>query len=184
MPDLSKLDSKNILNLMLNRWLGGQGLQADPGRMYLSNLARLIDKALREYEDARSFLNQYVNSGNKTSLLFRCVYHMENCVEALHRAVLHAEKLRRDASTPKISKTVLPTPNAQTRLRNTRHAMLHVDEWIHKGKAGPGRSPIGLLVKSDSIQCGCEEIYFNELAEWITQVQEVTVQLIAHSPSP
>lgn len=48
-----------------------------------------------------------------------------------------------------------------------------MDDRISKGRAGADIAPIGLNVKSDSIELDNEEIYFADLAHWVRQVYEV-----------
>jgi hypothetical protein len=95
MPDLSNLSALLTVSYMLNRTLGNTGLQmSGSGQYQFLNLIRLVDKTLLEYGYARDYLQQYVDSDNKTRLFFRCTDHMENCVDSLRRSFFHIEELR------------------------------------------------------------------------------------------
>jgi hypothetical protein len=61
-----------------------------------TNFSRLTDKALREYDAARVELLLYVSphDGPRIGPYLRAIDHMENCVSAVHRAVLNARALR------------------------------------------------------------------------------------------
>jgi hypothetical protein len=162
------------------------------GQAYFLNVTRLVDKTLREYEQARVHLQRYINSNNKTSLFFRCVDHMENCVDSLHRVFQHMKKLRHqlrtledqtDQQVPRIGRNELPRSQDQDRIRRIRRAIQHIDKDIEMRSAGENIAPIGLIVKSDSIELDSEEIYFGELASWIEQVCKLTRRLIEYVPS-
>ncbi len=194
MPALSNLHSNLTLDRVLNWWFRGVGLQMEgPGQAQYLNLVRLVDKTVREYEHARQYFQEYVGSGNKTSLFMRCVDHMENCIDSLHRVFLHLEGLKAslyleqqsctDNPVPHISRKTIPNKSAQRRVKRIRRAMQHMDERISQGRAGRDKAPIGLLTKSDSIELDEEEIYFTELASWIEQLYKATEQLVNYAPS-
>jgi hypothetical protein len=162
-----------------------------PGGYQFLNLIRLVDKTLLEYEQSREYLQRYVDSDNTTSLFFRCTDHMENCVDSLQRSFLHMEGLkvalhkemkRTEETLPKIGRDELPKKSDRNRVRRIRNAMHHMDEKISRGEAGADIAPIGLNVKSDSVELDHEEIYFAELAFWIQQIYKVAVRLVMYEP--
>jgi hypothetical protein len=56
---------------------------------------RLTDKALREYQAARTDLLTYASNNNASpDYLARAIGHLENCIDATYRAVLNGEALR------------------------------------------------------------------------------------------
>ena len=192
MPDLSDLSGKLTISYFMNQWFGRTGLQLDgPGGYQFLNFIRLVDKTLLEYEQSREYLQQYVDSHNKTSLFLRCTGHMENCVDSLHRSLLHLEGLkaslhkereRASEPLPQIDRQELPNKASRKRVVRIRNAMQHMDKRITQGRAGADIAPIGLTVKSDSIEVDHEEIYFEELASWIRQIHNVAEQLITYTP--
>jgi hypothetical protein len=192
MPDLSNMSDKLTISYFMNQTFGRTGLQLDgPGGYQFLVLIRLVDKTLLEYEQAREYLQRYVDSNNKTSQFMRCVGHMENCVDSLHRCFLHMEGLRvslhkereRESDPlPHIGREEVPKKSSRDRVMRIRHAIQHMDERISKGRAGADIAPIGLNVKSDSIELDHEEIYFAELASWIRQVYKVAERLITYDP--
>jgi hypothetical protein len=194
MPSLSNLSSTLTIDYLLNYTFGNAGLQiVGPGGYQFLNLIRLVDKTLLEYEQAREYLQRYVDSHNKTSLFMRCVDHMENCVDSLNRVFLHLDGLRtslhREQShtsepLPQINREDLPSTTNRKRINDIRDAIQHMDDRISKGRAGKDIAPIGLNVKSDSIELDNEEIYFVELAQWIEQVYAVTERLVGYAPTP
>src|SRR5829696_1775054 len=58
------------------------------------NFCRLTDKGLLEYEAARADLEKYVAGAGSPVPYLRAVDHMENCIDAAHRAVRFADELR------------------------------------------------------------------------------------------
>src|SRR4051812_39943672 len=93
MPNLSFLDSKNTLNALLNAVFRGSPALQPQGNALLSNLTRLTDKSIIEYEAARASLTHYVDRTNGPGFgdLFRTFDHLETCIDAVHRAGQHAE---------------------------------------------------------------------------------------------
>ena len=193
MPDLSNLSGKLTIDYFLNYAFGNTGLQmSGPGQAQFLNFIRLVDKTLLEYEQARLDLQSYVDSDNRTSLFMRCVDHMENCVDSLHRSFLHLNGLRTsiyrerqhtNEPLPDIDRDELPTSSDRKRIDNIRDAMQHMDDRISKGRAGADIAPIGLNVKSDSVELDHEEIYYAELALWIQQIYRVAEQLTNYTSS-
>ena len=193
MPDLSNLSGKLTIDYFLNYAFGNTGLQMNgPGQAQFLNFIRLVDKTLLEYEQARLDLQSYVDSDNRTSLFMRCVDHMENCVDSLHRSFLHLdglttsihrERQRTNEPLPDIHRDELPKSSNRKRIDNIRDAIQHMDDRISKGRAGADIAPIGLNVKSDSVELDHEEIYYAELALWIQQIYRVAEQLTNYTSS-
>lgn len=191
MPGLSDLHGNLTLDYGLNRIWNSAGLQMEgSGRAQFLNLVRLVDKTLLEYESARQYSQQYVDSDNRTSLFMRCVGHMENCIDSLNRAFshleglkasLHHEQCRTSRPMPRIAREEIPNARNRKRVNDIRDAIQHMDDRISKGRAGASVAPIGLNVKSDSIELDNEEIYFAELAHWVRQVYEVTERLAEYT---
>jgi hypothetical protein len=94
-----------------------------------TNFVRLTDKALREYDAARTELFSYLGPSARwrTDHYLRALDHMENCVSATHRAVLNSRALRENnvgRSRPRL------TDRQETRLRGVRNAIEHADEKL------------------------------------------------------
>jgi hypothetical protein len=94
-----------------------------------TNFVRLTDKALREYDAARTELFSYLRPSAelRTAHYVRALDHIENCVSATHRAVLNSNALRKNKvgrSRPRL------TDRQETRLREVRHAIEQSDEKL------------------------------------------------------
>lgn len=90
MPSLAHFDSKNVLNVVLNSLVGGRGVQGIPGRPLMVHLARLMDKTILSYEEARRELDRYVTAPRDRHLLsplLRAQDHLETCIDALCRCL-------------------------------------------------------------------------------------------------
>jgi hypothetical protein len=184
MPSLGHLDSKNTLNAMLNLTLGGRGALPPPGQGLLSNLTRLTDKAVLEYESARASLDRYLASPGDRPLsqLFRAFDHLETCLDAVHRAGLHADRLRTRPGPPRIHQAQLPTPQARERVRRARNAVQHSEERILEGQTGTGTGrPVRLIATSTGLVVGERGLYIRYvwLAMWITRYHDLVRDLIA-----
>jgi hypothetical protein len=171
MPDLSFLDSANMLNALLNAVFRGSQL-LPPGNALLSNLTRLTDKSIIEYEAARASLTHYIKSesGQGFGHLFRTFDHVETCVDAVHRAGQHAESLRTLPGGPTIHLNELPSPRARTRLRLLRNAVQHSEERVLEGRTGFGTGrPATLIATNTTIVAGQKGLYIRHewLANWI-----------------
>jgi hypothetical protein len=56
-------------------------------KLYIRLLVRLIDKANNEYENARHMIEEEIKSGDKLVNRFNIINHLENCINALNRAM-------------------------------------------------------------------------------------------------
>ncbi len=96
---------------------------------------------------------------------------------------LHKERERTNEPLPLIAREELPKKRDRDRIMRIRHAIQHMDDRISQGRAGADIAPIGLNVKSDSIELDHEEICFAELASWIQQIYRVVERLVAYTPA-
>jgi len=126
-PSVDHLSNKDTLNILLDRTLSGLPPGLPPDRTMVDlfmNFSRLTDKALREYDAARAELLLFVSPrvGLGTSSFLRAIDHMENCVSAIHRAVLNAQALQAN----KIGRTgPRLTQRQEQRLAYLRNAIEH-----------------------------------------------------------
>ena len=181
MPDLSGLNSKVILTLMLNSIFRGTKTTDAHESALVSSYVRLTDKSLLAYQSTRSALLEYVNapSNRPLSALFRAIDYMETCVGSMKRALLFANAIA-DRNGQLVSPNhPLLASDAFPRLKKIRNAIEHMDERIADGKAGPGTSaPMALLVKSDNIELSGEEISYQDLSQWLTQLHQIAEDLV------
>jgi hypothetical protein len=169
MPDLSDLYKDNMLNLMLDRLVGGDsGPQQHPEGPMWTNLVRLSDKALHEYEKARSELDQWIAQRQHSvfSPYFRGVDHLENAVTATHRAVLHGRELRKRGLG---KRSPQPTVRQENLLKLVRNHIEHTDDKLLKGQIGQGQA-IFLLPDEKSLHIGTTSLTYRDLASCIRKI--------------
>jgi hypothetical protein len=166
MPDLSEESDKKILFHLLNVFFTGGGPSDYQAAAFSRNFIRLCDQATKEYELARQALMEQVSTPNNVmSPLFQAAGHFEQCISAIRRAI----RFSRHKKGPRLPRTEVLSDRVEKKLRDMRDAIEHTDSRIRKGQIVDG-DPIMLMVKSDSIELGGVEIYYDELARWIKQL--------------
>ena len=175
-PDLSHLDHKISLGLILSALTGGTTVKHPVSSVVLRAYVRLVDKAVREYQLARSELHSYRDTpGHVISPLFHAIGHMENCVNALLRALRFADVLRRDKHAPPISRTTATRLRKATdALTGVRHAMEHMDERLATGQVQEGAA-VALILGPNRLELADRSIEWNELVLWIEMVHSLAV---------
>ena len=182
MPDLSDLNSKNALNFMLNIYFRGAGPKDKHAQMLVKSFARLLDKALYEYESARNSLLEDIKTPNEVMTpYFRTVDHLETCITTLQRTIEFARKIRKTSKAPVLPRKVnVLSDDTGNRIKKIRNAIEHMDKDIIQGKLKENDS-IALVAKSDALELSGEEIYYNELANWLRELHSLAKIIINHN---
>ncbi len=168
MPDLSGLFAKNVLKLTLGRLIGQDpGPDGHPEAGLWTNLVRLTDKALREYEAGRAELAQWLQgrSHGHWSPFFRGVDYLENTITATHRAVLYGRELRRHGYG---KKAVGVTTNQENVLRIMRNHIEHTDDKLLKGQIKEGEVYM-LTPRERGLELGAHRLPYRTLASCIVK---------------
>jgi len=177
MPGVDHLSNKGTLNVLLDRTFSGLPSGLPPDRTMVGlfmNFSRLTDKALREYDAARTELLLYVSPHDelRPSPYLRAIDHMENCVSATHRAVLNARALRANKigrAAPRL------TQLQEQRLKDLRDAIEHSDEKLlgkQKVKKSPPfdkMDPYSLRLANTSMVIGKHVLTYKELVSAMTK---------------
>jgi hypothetical protein len=187
MPDLSHLNN-NYLCIVLDYLGSGHlaGPTSFPQTAMWVNLVRLSDKALREYGAARSELLDYVLWKGELRALgsyMRGTDHLENCVEAVHRAAVYARNLQadglgRDATAPKVE-----------RFRAVRDLIAHADDRIartsRRGRQGTPISEghfVALTPRERELCIGSATLAYVELAAGIASLHGLIARIREAEP--
>ncbi len=182
MPDLSHLNN-NYACIVLDYLCRGHvaGPTSFPQAAMWVSLVRLADKTLREYSAARGELQDYVSWKGQLRALgsyMRGIDHLENCVEAVHRAAIYAQKLQadgfgRDATAPKIH-----------RFRAVRDLIAHTDDRIlGNSRRAQRKAPISegdfvtLTPRERELRIGRETLTYVELAMGIVSLHEMITRI-------
>lgn len=176
LPELAGLHTKVTLNYLLNTFFRGRG----PRKLRTSILVRrfiiLVDQVVHEYGLARERLTEYhTTSAHVLSPLLRASGHVENCLNALRRALRFAKAIRRDRDGPPVPKAVAAILQiAYDRVTPLRNAAEHMDELILAGKLPDGAAMVPVL-QNGQIELAEATIEFGELRTWVVAVHNVAV---------
>lgn len=177
MPDLGHLSDKLLLDLMLNIVFQRAGPKDITARVLWINYIRLVDKSVFEYKNARDSLEEYVSTPNEVIYpLFRCIGHLENCIDSVKRAVFFARKMRRSKESPEINKLSLLSDATNKKLRNFRDAIEHLENDIINNNISKD-NPTMLLIRNSSITLAGEKLSYHELSEWIQELYNLAKDL-------
>lgn len=190
MPPVDHLSNKGMYNVVLDRHFAGfpakvRGHRESVGLFVL--LARLTDKALREYDAARAELLDHVplDGDLRIGPYLRAVDHMENCVGAAWRAALSAKALRERGigrAAPRL------TEGQHKRLTFFRNAFEHADERLPgttKNRKIPqfaALDPYSIRLANTSMVIGSEVLNYKELVSAISKCHR-TVEVIRGVPT-
>ena len=135
MPDLSSLNDKNVLGIVVSFFIGDSPTKYLPKALVI-NFVRTIDQIVREYENARVALLEFIKNQPSTyvSPYFHAVGYFENLLILLKRAVLFIRKIRKNEELISvIGKVKLDEPIAKL-ICDIRNAVEHLDSDLLKGK--------------------------------------------------
>lgn len=189
MPDLSGLDTPLIGRLIVQLMIGEPGLSQKAG-LYRRNFIRLVDKALREYKEAREAIVADVAEANRSAKakqkrgreihIIAFTDHIETCINAVSRLFKALERIRSEKQSPvfprELRKLVETKGESVAKVRN---AIEHMDEQIQKDEIDPGK-PVMCTVSSDDdgVVVSNYEIKFEELAMVLMKMHEVAQYIL------
>jgi hypothetical protein len=189
MPDLSGLDAPLMSRLVVQLLIGESSLSHN-ARLYRRNFVRLVDKALREYNEARGAIladvaeaNRPVKEMKKRGREIHVIAftdHIETCINAVSRLFKLLERIKSEKQSPawpRELRRLLETKSEP--IANIRDAVEHIDEKIQKGEIGPGK-PIMLTVSEndEALMVANYEIKFEELAMVLKKMHEVAQYIL------
>jgi|SRR5450755_810546 hypothetical protein len=179
MPDLSNLHQTNVAAHMLNLMVGKSGYPEPVGFLVVT-YARLVDKVLAEWSNARDALSGFMRGATPISQQFFAAQGMvEDLVVSLDRAMRFGVALGKAPSTNALAREFPPSADID-RVRRFRNRIAHGDDDLVEGKGGKGVATATPEITRDAIGMSGIRLSFNELAAWITQLNDFARVLIAH----
>jgi len=186
LPSVDHMFNQGMLNVILDRTLGGPpaGVPRErPGVGLFSNLVRLTDKALREYDAARFELIDYLDGrdgiprqrGVRTSPYIRAVDHMENVISALARGMSSRDRLQALGFGRGAARIPAALHQDVVRLRDM---IEHADDRLTKGSTRPSRQPFkdqepyALRLENEWAWMGDWKINYQDLVTLITYLYQ------------
>ena len=162
---------------MYNRFFTGIGPSDYEAYALFMNYIRLTDITLREYEDGRKVLSDFLDSKNNSlsaHLVIAASGHFEICIITLERVIKYFKKIRGYPNIPQSLKDSLPrnskvlTGKVEGHVTKMRHAIEHLENQIQKGEITSGQA-LCVMPVEDGIELGKHKILFSDLAEWIEE---------------
>ena len=131
------------------------------------NVARLADKAVREYRLASEYLSAFVETPGVESIeghtfRLRAVDHVENSIDAIGRAEGFFSTSTFEAVTTLEQREVLK--RVHEGVHAMRNSIQHADERIVKEKRVPEGEPLFPALTNDGIYFAGDHLFYGELA--------------------
>lgn len=189
MPDLSGLDHPLVGRLIIQLLAGERGLSPKTS-LYRRNFVRLVDKALREYQEAREAILAQIaemkRSPKKMSRDGRVIYileftdHIESCINAVQRLYKLLERIKAEKQSPGLPRELRrQVETREETIVKIRGAIEHMDELILKGEAGVGKPIMAAgSDKWDAVLVSKYELKFEELAMVLKTMHEIALYLL------
>lgn len=135
MPSIDHLTKDRMAVRAVDLFTGDRG-RAPATKALLTNLARLVDRSLVLYDEARALFDEDAEVFTKGVMRphFKLVAVLEDLIERVHRATLFAAML---STKGHLAESALPTSADREEVQALRHAIQHADERL----VGEGRGP-------------------------------------------
>lgn len=189
MPELAnKSAGFSVAHYVLRMTFHACHINDDVRRAHATSFVRILDKAVIEYNSARSMLKLAVDKGRGTYELLRVTAHLETCINSVKRCLRHFACLHDlqllDPSEQRLLRKRIDRISEE--LTDARDAIEHMDERISPTTDWVG-APIALLVsrEGDRATIGDAFIRFDDLARLICALCECGDALAGYSePRP
>jgi hypothetical protein len=181
MPSLQGLTSNRPALLVM--LLAGKGPEDDLLRRHLTSSVRLVHLAIREYEQAREYLQTTTKSGQEGfGAFFDATDHLELCVLSIHRAMeaccavlTHPSmKAYLNARKEQVNDAMDFLSSHEESLRRLRNGVVHIAEWIAEGKIAKGQAHI-LSVSEDgrAVSIGPRSVSLDDLGTLVKHLHQL-----------
>ncbi len=195
LPSLDHLFRTNLVDQVLDLVLGGGNGYSDPIPFQLTTAARLLDKALNDWDlTLNEFELHHETRGSVppgplqapkpgvTRAYFRAIDHLETLVDSLARLFRLVRSLEGALTFPPLTEMQLPSEAERKRVRDFRNRIAHGDEDIAEGKGGKGNPTATLRITETAIELQTERLEFSELARMMEEVHDYLRAASQHDP--
>jgi len=157
---------------------------------YLINFIRLVDKALREYHQAREAILAQIAEMNRSPEEMtrdgRSIYllsftdHIETCINAVQRLCKLLGRIKAEGESPKIPRELRRQVEvAEEKIKAIRSAIEHMDELIREGDTGVGKPIMAAGNQEwDAILVSDRELKFEELATALRIMHQIALYVL------
>lgn len=174
MPALDDL----YTDTLLWQYIAADGVRSLPAGQHalVVNLARLSDKAVREYRIARDCMTSFFEiptgvaclEGHTTLLC--ATDHLENCIDAIRRAEGHFDTHAFKDLTSEKDRDMLKDLHEGT--RRIRNAIQHAEERLDKGRI-PEDDPLFPAMTTECVYFAGEYLPYAEIAALVMEVWQL-----------
>jgi hypothetical protein len=180
MPDLSGKVSPLFPFLAVQLLAGEKGLSRKAS-LYRREFIRLVDKAAREYREAREVLLDEVAVQGRNLRFYVFTDHMETCINAVSRLSKLLKRIKSEKEAPDFPRELRRLVEKHSEfVTDVRDTVEHMDERIQKGAIAPGK-PIMLTCsqEGDKILVSNSEMKFTDLAMLLEKMHEIALYILA-----
>ena len=189
MPDLSGIGSPLLNRLIVQLLVGERGLSPKAGR-YRRNFIRLLDKAVREYYEAREAILADVTEAKRSAEemtkygrqlhFITFTDHIETCINAVSRLFKLLDRIESERESPSFPRELRKLVETLSEsVKTIRDTVEHMDERIQEDKIAPGK-PIMLTVsqEGDGLLVSDCEMKFKDLAMVLEKMHEIALYIL------
>lgn len=189
MPDLSGVTRSLMGTLMVQLMVGERGLSRKT-TLYRRNFIRLLDKALREYQEARQTILDQIGERNRPvedmSKQGRYLYiirfpdHIESCISAVRQLYKLLERIKSEKESPPIPRDLRKAvEKMRAPIVNIRDAIEHMEERIQKDEIAPGEPVMATVSEDgDALLVSKYQIQFKDLATVLEKMHEIAFYVL------
>ena len=183
MPDLSGLDP--LTNRLIVQVMTGDPDVSRKAALYRRNFVRLVDKALREYHEARQAILAQIAEAKRPAkemekhgrqlFVFQFTDPIETCINATARLFRLLERIKSEKQSPALPRELRRLLETKSEsIADVRDAVEHMDSLIRNDEIAPGK-PVMMTVseKDDAVIVSSYEIEFEELAMGLQKMHEI-----------
>lgn len=186
MPDLESLTSDPLMNSALASALVGDPDAGSLEALYRRNLARLVDKALVEYQRVRAAVVAQANelqiprASGPRLLVFSIANALEDCVLTTNRAMRLYESLKAGSLSKRIPRLARRALESHSKsLGDIRNVLEHIDEAIRSGEViGSGPVMAAIVDPFDRMEVGPHTLLLDDLARSLRELHSISRALL------